>query len=81
MGKFTDDVPLTPDDSVQPPSAQLLIRKLKVDKAAADVQSNAITRWLGKNDPGPSLERSLRRHGFGGLLQKQRGSASGRASA
>jgi hypothetical protein len=47
--------------TVQPPSAQLLIRKLQVEKAAVDGQSEAITRWLAKNDPGPSLELSLRR--------------------
>ncbi|MGO9158989.1 hypothetical protein [Mycobacterium sp.] len=81
MGKFTDDVPLLDDGAVQPPSAQLLIRKLKVENSAADIQSQAIERWLITNDPGPSLERSLRRHGFGGLLKKRRGSASGRATA
>jgi hypothetical protein len=42
MGKFTDDAPLRAEDSVQPPSAQLLIRKLKVEKAAVDVQSKAL---------------------------------------
>jgi hypothetical protein len=81
MGKFTDDVPLSAEGSVQPPSAQQLIRKLKVEKAEVGVQSEAITRWLAKNDPGPSLERSLRQHGFGGLLKKRGSSASGRATA
>jgi hypothetical protein len=32
MGKFTDDVPLKPKGSVQPPSAHLLIRNLKGDQ-------------------------------------------------
>jgi hypothetical protein len=81
MGKFTDDVPLREEGSVQPPNAELLIRKLEVEKAAIDVQSKAITRWLATNDPGPSLERSLGRHGFGGSLKKRGGSASGRATA
>ena len=69
MGKFTDDVPLRDIGAVQPPSARLLIRKLKVEKAGEDIQSEAIRRWLMKNDPLPSLESSLRRHGLGGLLR------------
>jgi hypothetical protein len=81
MGKFTEDVPLTQEGSVQPPSAHLLIRKLNVENAALDIQSKAITRWLAKSNPGPSLERSLRRSGFGKLLKKRGGSASGRATA
>jgi hypothetical protein len=81
MGKFTDDVPLRDDDAVQPPSAQLLIRKLNVENSEPDIQGKAIERWLIKNDPGPSLERSLRGHGFGVLLKKKRGFASGRATA
>jgi hypothetical protein len=71
---------LKDEGAVQPPSAQLLIRKLKVEKAAEDVQARAITRWLASNQPGPSLERSLRRHGFGSLL-KSRGRQAGRATA
>jgi hypothetical protein len=51
------------------PSAQLVIRKLKVEKAAVDVQSEAITRWLAKNDPSLSVERSLPQHGLSGLLK------------
>jgi hypothetical protein len=51
------------------PSAQLVIRKLKVEKAAVDVQSEAITRWPAKNDPSPSVERSLPQHGLSGLLK------------
>lgn len=62
------------------PSAQLVIRKLKVEKTAVDVQSEAITRWPAKNDPNPSLERSLPQHGLSRLL-KAGISASGRAAA
>jgi hypothetical protein len=39
------------------PSAQLVIRKLKVEKTAVDVQSEAITRWPAKNDqPKPRAQ-------------------------
>lgn len=65
MGKFTDDIPLAPEYSVQPPSTQLLIRNLKVEQATPDVQHQAITQWLAHNNPVPSLEHSLQRHGFG----------------
>lgn len=81
MGKFTDDVSLEDEGMVQPPSAQLLIRALRVEQADKGTQSQALTRWLAKNNPGPSLERSLRRHGFGELLKKQGRPVSRRATA
>jgi hypothetical protein len=81
MGKFTDDVPLKPKGSVQPPSAHLLIRNLKVESASPEAKSKAVEKWLTRNVPGPSLERSLRRNGYGQLVDKQAQTATRRGSA
>ena len=81
-GKFTDDVPLRDDrcsTTAECPAAHPQAQSR--EGSATDIQSEAIRRWLMKNDPLPSLESSLRRHGFGGLLKKRRGSAAGRATA
>jgi hypothetical protein len=51
------------------PSAQLVIRKLKVEKTAVDAQSEAITRSPAKNDPSLSVERSWPQHGLSRLLK------------
>jgi hypothetical protein len=68
MGKFTDDVPLRPKGSVQPPSVHLLLRKLDVQDAPIEAQTSALRKWLINNEPGPTLERSMRRNGFGPVL-------------
>jgi hypothetical protein len=68
MGKFTDDVPLRPKGSVPPPSVHLLLRKLNVQDASVDAQTSALQKWLMNNEPGPTLERSMRRNGFGPVL-------------
>lgn len=74
MDRFTDDVHLRPQGSVQPPSIHLLLRKLNVTDAPSSVQMSAVRKWLTSNEPGPTLVRSMRRNGFGDLLD-------GRASA
>jgi len=71
MGKFTDDVPLRPSGSVQPPSVHLLLRKLHVADDSAAVQARALRKWLMNNEPGATLEHSMRRNGFGGLLDNR----------
>jgi hypothetical protein len=69
MGRFSDDIPLKPRGSTQPSTVPLLLRKLHVKDAPFEKQNEAIRQWLEHNTPGPTMTRSLQRHGFGGLLQ------------
>ena len=68
MGRFSDDLPLKPRGSVQPTTVAVLLRKLHVKDAPFEKQSEAIREWLEHNKPGPTMQHSLERHGFGELL-------------
>jgi hypothetical protein len=71
MGRFSDDIPLKARGSTQPSTVPLLLRKLHVKDAPFEKQYEAIRQWLESNKPGPTMTRSLQRHGFGGLLHGQ----------
>jgi hypothetical protein len=73
MGKFSDDIPLKPRGTVQPTTVGILLRKLHVKDAPFEKQTEAVRDWLDHNRPGPTMKRSLERHGFGELV---RGGAS-----
>ena len=51
-----------------PPSGNLLLRKFNVQDAPIEAQTSAVRKWLMNNEPGPTLERSMRRNGFGPVL-------------
>ncbi len=71
MGKFSDDIPLKPRGTVQPTTVPVLLRKLHVKDAPFEKQSEAVREWLEQNTPGPTMQHSLIRHGFGGLIRNQ----------
>ncbi len=68
MGRFSDDIPLKALGSTQPTTVAVLLRKLHVKDAPFEKQNEAIRQWLEENRPGPTMRRSLERHGFGDLL-------------
>ena len=69
MGRFSDDIPLKPPGSTTPTTVAVLLRVLHVKDAPFEKQNEAICRWLEENHPGPTMTRSLERHGFGDLLK------------
>lgn len=69
MGRFSDDIPLRPPGSTRPTTVAVLLRVLHVKDAPFEKQSEAIRQWLEDHSPGPTMRRSLDRHGFGGLLK------------
>lgn len=71
MGRFSDDIPLKPRGSVQPSTVAVLLRQLHVKDAPFEKQSEAVREWLEHNQPGPTMQHSLARHGFGELLHGQ----------
>jgi hypothetical protein len=68
MGRFSDDIPLKPRGTIQPTTVAVLLRKLHVKDAAFEKQTEAVRDWLEHNKPGPTMQQSLKRHGFGELL-------------
>jgi hypothetical protein len=68
MGRFSDDIPLKPPGSTKPTTVAVLLRGLHVKDAPFEKQNEAIRQWLEEHSPGPMMRRSLKLHGFGGLL-------------
>ena len=68
MGRFSDDIQLKPRGSTQPTTVPLLLRKLHVKDAPFEKQTEAVRLWLEQNHVGPTMKRSLERHGSGDLL-------------
>ncbi|BBY58365.1 hypothetical protein [Mycolicibacterium sarraceniae] len=71
MGKWDDDIPLQPRGSVQPSSVAALLRTLKLTDASEHDQSAGIRAWLKNHKPSPGMEYSLRRKGYGSLLDSR----------
>ncbi|BBZ30364.1 hypothetical protein MMAD_46590 [Mycolicibacterium madagascariense] len=68
MGKWDDDFPLQPRGSVQPSSVAGLLRTLELTDASERDRSVRIQTWLKDHEPSPGMEYSLRRNGYGSLL-------------
>jgi len=68
MSRFSDDIPLKPAGSTTPTTVAVLLRTLHVNDAPFEKQIEAIRQWLEEHNPGPTMQRSLQRHGFGDLL-------------
>ncbi|MCV7277084.1 hypothetical protein [Mycolicibacter arupensis] len=71
MGKWDDDIPLRPRGSVQPSSVAALLRSLKLTDAPKNEQAAGIKAWLRNHAPGPAMQYSLRRKGYGQLLDSR----------
>lgn len=71
MGRFSDDIPLRPRGAAQPSTVAVLLRTLHVRDAPFEKQFEAVRVWLQEHTPGPTMVRSLERHGFGELVGEQ----------
>ena len=60
----------------QPETVAVLLRQLHMDKASATGEVNALRAWLHDNFPNAALRVSMRRNGFGILLDQQFGRPS-----
>jgi hypothetical protein len=63
----------------QPETVAALPRKLHVDKASAMREVDALRAWLRDNIPNTALRVSIRRNGYGILLDQQFGRLAGRS--
>ena len=64
MEKPSNDAPL------QPATVPALLRQLNAHDAPVDQQKTALRGWLKDNDPDKPLRVSLRRNGYGLLLDE-----------
>lgn len=66
---FDDSNFLKPGEKMPPPHFSWnLLDRLGLRRAERDVQEAGISKWLSTHKPSVKLERSLRRNGFGDLL-------------
>ena len=65
----------------QPETVTALLRRLHVENASAMRQVDALRAWLRDNIPSTALRVSMRRNGYGILLDQQYGRPPRRSSA
>ncbi|OFJ55306.1 hypothetical protein [Mycolicibacterium grossiae] len=66
--RFTDDLHLVPADQYQPVTVTELLRRQGLVDAPRDQQARALRDWLNSRPMTPLVEYSVRRNGFGELL-------------
>lgn len=70
MGKWDEDIPLRSAGSVQPTTVSSLLRSMRITNASDSAKIGAITSWLSSHSPSETLVNSLRRGGYGHLVQQ-----------
>jgi hypothetical protein len=68
MRDASDDFPLG-----QPHTASALLRTLHINDVSIDKQKGALREWLHDHTPDHELRLSLRRNGYGKLLDERFG--------
>jgi hypothetical protein len=68
MSKLFEDPPLRRSAALQPTTTPGLLRLLHTNEASVEKQRVALREWLTYNDASPPLRISLRRNGYGILL-------------
>jgi hypothetical protein len=68
MSKLFDGPPLQRTEAWQPTTVPGLLRLLHTNDSSVEKQKVALREWLMDNNPGSSLRISLRRNGYGLLL-------------
>ncbi|MGV0741455.1 hypothetical protein [Mycolicibacterium sp. XJ870] len=71
MSKFSDNLDLVAREGYVPTTAQALLAHLQLDDAPRPRQEAAIKDWLKMHPPGRAMEFTLRRKGFGHLLDNR----------
>jgi hypothetical protein len=72
VSRFWDDLDLVAPDDYVPTIVQTLLAHLHLEDAPRSQQEAAIRAWLKTHpaEPGSMMEFSLRRKGFGHLLEQ-----------
>jgi hypothetical protein len=70
MDKLSHDAPQKPADSPGVATVPALLRELGAKDHPVDQQRNALRGWLLENTPGQGLRFSLRRNGYGLVLDE-----------
>lgn len=68
MSRFLDDLALAAPEEYVPATVQSLLAWLQIKEAPRSQQESAIREWLRTHEPGQLLQSTLRRKGFGHLL-------------
>jgi hypothetical protein len=75
MGPCDRGAPLLLSNSRQPDTAAALLRMLGIQDVPVGRQKFVLRAWLAANIPTPALRISLRRNGYGVLLDERYGRA------
>ena len=75
MSRFTDDLDLVAPQDYVPTSVHTLLAWLHLKDAPRSRQVAGMLEWFVEHPPGRAMSHSLRRNGFGHLLDR-RASAS-----
>lgn len=73
MSRFTDDLDLVKPEDYVPTTVQTLLAHLHLEDVPRERQETAIRDWLETHPPGRAMEFTLRRKGFGHLLDRRIG--------
>lgn len=70
MSRFWDDIDLVAPEDYEPTAVQTLLDYLHLEDGTRQQQETGIRDWLKDHpaEPGSMMEFSLRRKGFGALL-------------
>jgi hypothetical protein len=68
--RFSDNLSLVPPEQYEPTSVQTLLDWLHLEDAPRGQQEAGIREWLNQHPPGPGMVFSLRRKGFGHLIDR-----------
>lgn len=71
MSRFWDDPGLVAPDDYVPTTVQALLAYLHLDDASRPEQESAIREWLKTHPPGSAMAFTLRRGGFGHLIERR----------
>jgi hypothetical protein len=80
MSTRSEQPALSRRDKVQPDTVAALLRQLHVQHASVIEDGNALRSWLRDNIPNRQLRLSLRRNGYGILLDERFGRPPGRTN-
>lgn len=71
MNRFSDNLDLVSPQDYQPASIQDLMLHLHLENSPRVEQESAIRSWLNEHPPGRLMVLTLKRNGFGHLLERR----------
>jgi hypothetical protein len=71
VSRFCDNVDLVAPEDYMPTTVQTLLAHSRLEGASTSQQESGIRAWLENHSPGHAMEFTLRRRGFGHLLDRR----------